>query len=164
MSKLYELTGQYLELQKLADSDEIPMEALDDTFEALEGEYQDKAIAVMQVAQNYGSVADAIDSEIRRLQALKNAAKAKNDRLREYLRENMEATGIKKIEHPLFKITLAAGRDVVEITDTESIPDEYIKVEVKESPDKRKILNALKDGASIPGVALAKSKSSLRIK
>lgn len=164
MSKLYELTGQYLELQKLADSDEIPMEALQDTFEALEGEYQDKAIAVMQVAQNYNSVADAIDLEIQRLQALKNAAKAKNDQLREYLRSNMEATGIKKIEHPLFKITLAAGRDIVEITDVESIPDDYIKVEVKESPDKKKILEALKEGANIPGVALMKSKSSLRIK
>lgn len=164
MTKLYELTGQYLELQKLADSDDMPVEVLNDTFEAIEGEYQDKAVAVMQVAQNYNAIAESIDMEIQRLQALKSAASAKNNQLREYLRTNMEASGITKIEHPLFKITLAAGRDIVDILDAESIPDEYIKVEVKESPDKRKILDALKAGESIPGVAITKSKTSLRIK
>jgi hypothetical protein len=164
MTQLYALTGQYLALQELADSGEMELSDLADTFEAIEGEYQDKAVAVIQVAQNYESTVTAIDAEVARLNALKTQAKKRQTDLREYLRTNMEASGISKIEHPLFKITLAAGRDVVEVTDPESIPDEYMKVTVTEAPDKVNILKALKDGASIPGVAMMKSKTSLRIK
>lgn len=164
MTQLYVLTGQYLSLQQLAESGEMTAEDLADTFEAIEGEYQDKAVAVIQVAQNFDSTVTAIDNEIDRLTKLKNQAKREQERLREYLRENMERTGIKKIEHPLFKITLAAGRDVVEITDADVIPNEYIAVKVTESPKKSEILKALKAGESVPGTTLTKSKSSLRIK
>ena len=164
MTQLYALAGQYLALQELADSGEMEFADLADTFEAIEGEYQDKAVAVIQVAQNYESTVTAIDAEVARLNTLKAQAKKRQTDLREYLRTNMEVSGISKIEHPLFKITLAAGRDVVEVTDAESIPDEYMKVTVTEAPDKVNILKALKDGVSIPGVAMMKSKTSLRIK
>jgi hypothetical protein len=164
MTQLYKLTGQYLALQDLAESGEMELSDLADTFEAIEGEYQDKAVAVIQVAQNYESTVTAIDTEITRLSALKTQAKKRQTDLREYLRTNMEAAGITKIEHPLFKITLAAGRDIVEVVDVESIPDGYMKVTVTEAPDKAAILSALKSGVAIPGVAMIKSKTSLRIK
>lgn len=164
MTQLYKLTGQYLALQDLAESGDMSADDLADTFEAIEGEYQDKAAAVIQVAQNFDATVTAIDSEIKRLTQLKTQAKVQQTRLREYLRENMERTGIKKIEHPLFKITLADGRDVVEVTDADLIPDEYMSVKVTGNPDKPAILKELKAGTSIPGATLAKSKTSLRIK
>lgn len=164
MTQLYKLSGQYLQLQELAESGEMTAEDLADTFEAIEGEYQDKAVAVIQVAQNFDATVTVIDTEIARLNKLKDQANREQGRLREYLRENMERTGISKIEHPLFKITLVAGRDIVDITDSEVIPNEYMAVKVTETPKKAEILKALKAGDSVPGAALTKSKTSLRIK
>ena len=164
MTQLYKLAGQYLALQELAESGDMSSDDLADTFEAIEGEYQDKAVAVIQVAQNFESTVDAIDSEIARLAKLKTQASNQQTRLREYLRENMERTGIKKIEHPLFKITLADGRDMVEIVDADKLPNNYVSVKVTEAPNKKLLLADLKGGVSIPGAALTKSKTSLRIK
>jgi len=164
MTRLYALTGQYLQLQELAESGEMTAEDLSDTFEAIEGEYQDKAVAVLQVAQNFDATMTALDNEIKRLQALKASAKGHQERLREYLRTNMEASGISKIECPLFKITLAKGRDVVEVVDADLIPNDYVNVKVTESPDKAAILKALKDGVEVPGCVMVKSKTSLRVK
>lgn len=164
MTALYELAGQYLAIQELAESGEISRADLADTFEAISGEYDDKAIAVIQVAQNFDSTVSAIDAEIARLNKLKITAKNQQVRLREYLRDNMERTGITKIDHPLFKITLVAGRDTVEIVDEDKIPDEYMSVEVSQKANKAEILKKLKTGEHIPGVSLGKSKPALRIK
>ena len=53
---------------------------------------------------------------------------------------------------------------MVSIDDEESIPDEYMTVTVTTKPDKKAILDALKDGEIIEGVSLTESKSTLRIK
>ena len=66
----------------------------------------------MHVIVNSDGDIAALESEINRLSERKKHIQAAQDRLREYLRYNMEATGINKITSPLFTITLAAGRDV----------------------------------------------------
>ena len=164
MSHLYQITQQHRELQELADSEEVPMEALSDTFEALEGEFNDKAISVVHVVENMQSDVDAVDREIKRLSARKSALSNRRDSIREYLRTNMEASGITKIECPLFAITLAKGRDVVVVEDENLIPDDLVEVSVISKPNKREILKRLKAGDEIPGVRIEKSKSNLRIK
>lgn len=164
MSHLYQITQQHRELQELADSEEMPVELLADTFEALGGEFNDKAISVVHVVENMQSDVDAVDHEIKRLSARKSALSNRRDSIREYLRTNMEASGITKIECPLFAITLAKGRDVVVVEDENLIPDDLVEVSVISKPDKREILKRLKAGDDIPGARIEKSKSSLRIK
>jgi len=76
----------------------------------------------------------------------------------------MEASGIKKIECPLFSISLAKGQEVVSITDENLLPDEYVRVKTEISPNKIALKNALKDGKEVPGAELVTGKTSLRIK
>lgn len=159
MTQLYKLTGELLALQGMKD---MPPEAIADTFEALEGEFNDKAYGLMMVVRNIDTT--PLTDEIARLQGMVKAAKSRQESLKEYLRTNMEASGIKKIECPLFTITCAAGRDVVQIDDIDKIPDKFMVVRTEVSADKRRLLSELKDGEEIPGVSMGKSKSSIRIK
>lgn len=167
MTVLREITGKYRELNDIAsdpDSD-LPIEAIADTLDLVEAEFDKKAEAVATVINNVGDDITVIDAEIARLQARKKSIKNKQDNIREYLRTNMAACNIKSISCPLFTITLAAGRDVVEIENQDAIPDEFVTVKTEIKPDKSSILKALKaDADSVPGASLIKSKSSLRIK
>ena len=159
--KLYELAEQYLELANIEDMDP---QALTDTLEGISGEIEKKAEAIVAVRANMDSSISAIDAEVKRLTERKRLIQSREKSMREYLRHNMSTAGIKKIECPLFSITLAAGRDVVEIDDLDSVPDEYVDVETSIKPDKKRILAALKKGESIDGATLKKSAESVRIK
>ena len=163
--KLYEITEQHKQLAELAESsDEDIAQAVADTFEMIEGDFNDKALSLITVVNNMDSDADQIDKEIARLQAKKKSIQNSQNSMREYLRSNMEATGISKISCPLFTITLAAGRDMVLVTDEDKIPTDYLNIKTSVAPIKADILKALKAGESIPGCELGKSKTSLRIK
>lgn len=165
VSKLYEISEQYSELQALADSDDENMkEAVATTLECIEGNFNEKAKALVTVVHNMDSDVESLDAEIKRLQARKQAIKNRQDSMREYLRDNMERTGIKKISCPLFTINCVAGREIAVINDDTAIPDEYMAVKTEIKPDKAAITKALKDGVEIPGVSLDRAKSSIRIK
>lgn len=165
MGKLYEISEQYQELQALADSDDENMqEAVATTLECIEGDFNDKAQALVTVVHNMDSDVEALDAEVKRLQARKKAIQNRQDSMREYLRDNMERTGIKKISCPLFTINCVAGREIAIINDESKIPDEYMTVKTEIRLDKAAITKALKDGAEINGVSLGRAKSSIRIK
>lgn len=163
MTALQKITGEYKELLALASDPEMPGDAIQNTLEAIEGEFNDKAVRIVEVINSVGSDIAAIDAEIERLQARKKVIQNKDKSIRDYLRSNMEACQIKKITCPLFTITLAAGRDVVVIDNESDLPDEYITVKTSTAPDKKALLEALKSG-DVPGAHLEKSAPSLRIK
>jgi len=161
--KLYEITESLKGLEKLADEG-MDDETIADTFEAVEGEFNEKAVAVVHVTKNMDADIDAVDAEIKRLQGRKSMLNAKKDSIVEYLRFNMEESGISKIECPLFTITLAKGRDIVRIEDEGKIPTDYLNIKTIMTPMKKEILADLKSGKDIPGASIVKTKSSLRIK
>lgn len=152
--KLYELTAQFREVQ------ELDSEIIGDTLDAIELEINEKAKNIGFVYKNLMGSVDVIDSEIRRLQDKKRSVSSKITALKDYLRENMTACGIKKIECDLFKINCVSGRDTAVVIDEGNIPDEYIKTTT--TVDKAALLAALKQGP-VGGAELGKSKDSIRI-
>jgi hypothetical protein len=173
MTALYEMTAELVELNNLMDSfedtdtvgDDGSMAlAIRDTLEGMEMAFNDKAVAIVKFAQALEGDTTAIDTEIKRLQERKKRINNRREQLRDYLRHNMEAAGHKKIECPLFTITLAKGRDQVQIADEAALPDEYVRVKTEIKPDKVAIGKALKDGATVPGAELVTGPTSLRVK
>ena len=162
MSTLRELSTELRGIQEMAQDPEIPPEAIADTIEALEGEFHEKAVRVVHVIVNQDSDIATVDAEIKRLQDRKKVMTNAKDRLKEYLRFNMEATGVSSIKSPLADITLAKPQDIVVVDDDSLIPSDYQRVSV--APDKTLIKKALKDGYEVPGCSLGKGKSSVRIK
>lgn len=160
MTKLYELTGNMKELENL----DLDSETMSDTLEAIQGEFNDKAIAILSFTENMNSDIDALSNEIKRLQGRKSILENRKKRLREYLLYNMEKSGINKIECPYFTASLRKGVEVVEVVDVESIPDEYIEMQVTEKVDKTAIKRDLKAGIEIDGVSLKRNPTTITIK
>lgn len=164
MPTLRELSHELSEVRDLALDPDVPAEAIRDTLDGLEGMFNDKAVSIVHVITNGDSDIAALDAEISRLASRKKHIQSAQDRLKDYLRYNMEATGTTKITSPLFTITLAKGRDVVVVDDESALPDEYVRVKTTISPEKAAILSAIKEGVDVPGAHIEKSKSSIRIK
>jgi Siphovirus Gp157 len=154
--KLYELTQQHRELERLLDGEELPPEVIHDTLEALEGDIEAKATSVAHLVLNLDSFAEQVA-------ALAEATKKRSERIarraesiRNYLLLNMQATGIKKIEAPEFTIAVRANPAVVEIEDYAVVPEKYMVTPEPPParPDKKALAVALKEGEVIPGVWL----------
>lgn len=164
--KLYEISEQYNEIQKLLESDESESmaEAVAETMQLVEADFQEKAVAVVQFTTNLDADVIALDAEIKRLQDRKKAIVNKQESLRDYLRHNMAATGISNIKCQLFSITLSKPAKQVEITDESALPDEFVRVKTTIAPDKAAIAKALKDGIDVPGAILIDGAQRLTIK
>ena len=158
--KLHELSEDYKRLQ----DEDLPAEVIQDTLEAIEGEIQIKGENIALLVQNWDSDIQVLKEYKAKLDVKIKERQNRIEWLKNYLRGNMEATEIKKIECPLFTINCVVGREIVQIDDENAIPDEYVTVKVITTPDKKKLLEALKDGETILGASLTRSKSSIRIK
>lgn len=165
MAALYEISKKYQELEKLADAgDDDLVEALKDTMEGIEGEFQEKGKALAMVTMNMDGDIEAIKAQIQRLTSRKKALENRQESLKEYLRTNMEKCKITKIIHPLFTITLGKGKPIVVIDEESKIPDEYLNTVVTTSPMKSEIARAIKDGHEVPGAHTEIGRSSITIK
>ncbi len=155
---LYTLTGQYLQLaEQLADLD-LDAQTVADTIEAsgITDEIAQKATGIEMVARGLEMHTPAIDTEIARLTALKVGRTKKAQALRDYLKVNMIASGIDKIESPLFKIKLQNNPAAVEVFEPGLLPAEFMTKPLppEPAPDKKAIAAALKANQDVPGCRL----------
>lgn len=164
MTALYELTAELKEAQSLIAAGELTPEEMSDTLEGMVGEFNDKAIRVVYFQKNLDASIDAIDSELSRLNAKKKQLVSHKERMTDYLRSNMQAAEISKIECPLFSITLRKPSKVVAIDSQEDLPEEFVTVKTTTAPNKKAIGDALKAGQLVPGAHLEDGRSALMIK
>ena len=143
MSKLYELTKELDELHTMVLDGEATEEHLADTMEMIEGEFQEKALNVAQFVRSLAPSVEAIDAEIKRLQARKKAIVSKADWFKDYMKRNMEVSEISKIECDLFTVSLRKGVQVAVVDDIDKLPDEFVEVKSSIQPDKKGLLKAL---------------------
>ena len=157
--KLHEMSNDYVGLLE-SDLDE---EQLKDCLESIEGAIEDKASNIVKVVSCLNSDVSIIENEIARLQARKKAITNNQERLKEYLRYNMEKTGITKINHPLFNITLGKASRKVSILDVNLLLDDFIDIKTEIKPNLNKIKAALKEG-DVSGAMMVDGLSRLLIK
>lgn len=164
--KLYEISEQYKAVQNLIESDDSGSmrDAIADTMQMIAGDFKDKAQAVVSLTLNMDGNITALENEIQRLQDRKKVIQNRVDSVRDYLKHNMESTGISKIECPLFIITLSKPAKQVEITDEALLPYEFVRVKTTVAPDKLGIAKAIKEGRQITGAILVDGASRLTIK
>jgi len=163
MTQLHKLSHEMEKVKGLL-GDGVPAEAINDTLEGLDLEFKDKAEKMLFLVSNMQSDVDQIDKEIERLTDKKRVVNNNQNQLKEYLRSNMEATGIDKIECPLFRITLKKALKVVVIDDQDDLDDEFIKVDTEITADKKAIAAAIKEGREVIGAHLEDGKRALLIK
>lgn len=155
---LYNLASEYRALAMLLADRDFDETTIADTIEAsgLPEQIADKAQGCEMVARTMEADIPTIESEIKRLQDLKKSRQAKAEALRKYVLDNMLACDIQRIDAPLFSISIAKNPPKVDIFDERQIPADYLTDPPPPPPtlDKRLMLQALKDGAEIPGARL----------
>jgi len=92
----------------------------------------------------------AEESMEKRRKALENRVKW----MKAYLKENMERTGISKIECPYFKLSIQKNPAAVNILDETIIPADFKEQIISWKIDKTAIKEALKNGAAVPGAEI----------
>ncbi len=111
-------------------------------------------IYVLRKQDNY---AEAIDEEIKRLQALKKSYTKKKENLSKYIKMCMIANNIKAIETPVGKLSVVNNAESVEIYDETLIDKKFIKTKIEETISKTDIKNAIKNGEEVQGARLVRN-------
>lgn len=136
----------------LDDGGEPTQEQIDECID-LQGELSEKLVSYGFVIKNLSGELDSVDSEIKRLTAIKKARQSHIDILKSRMHMAMMDNSIKKIDHPVMPISLRNNAPSVVIhASIDDLPDEYVRT--KKEADKVALGKALKGGAIIDGVAL----------
>lgn len=150
---LYQIAGQFRELETLTASDDLPPDVIRDTLEGLTGDLELKATNVAAFTRNLEVSADAIDEAAKAMQARAKRLRNRADSVRQYLLYNMQVAGIHKIESPEFTLVIRTNPAAVVIRDGVELPDEFMvqPEPPPKRPDKKRIAEALKAGRSVEG-------------
>lgn len=148
MARLYELTGTFLEIDEMDIDDETKLDTLDSID--WEHDFSEKIENCIKVIRNKEARVQAYKSEIERLEALKSSEKKAIEKIKERISEAMQLTQHDKLDTTLFKVGFRKSKAVV--VDEVKLPKEYMKA--KWIPDKEKLKELLKNGATIQGATL----------
>jgi len=162
---LYQISADYLSaLDYLTDPEaDVPMEAVTDTLEGFELELSEKATNVAAFARNLEASAKAIKEAEQAMARRRRALENRSQWIKDYLRSNMEATGITKIESPWFVLAIRKNPAAVDVTDEATLPDDAVTVTLELD---RGAYNAVKDklnGHQVTGTKVDKAGLKTRL-
>lgn len=156
--KLYEVSNQLQALEQLGESDDLPAEVIASTLEALEGDFETKAVQVAKFILALEANADAVGEAALRMHQRSERIAKRAASIAAYLQFHMQAIGTKRIETPELVIARKNNPPAVKIAAEQEIPDEYWVQPMPEPPprrlDKAAIAKALKAGKDVPGAYL----------
>jgi hypothetical protein len=158
---LYTLTTEAQMIASLLETEELTLE-LEGMLVINQQELSHKSIDYAKVIRNKEADSDAIENEIKRLKAMKDANDRVVDRMKEAVRNAMLASGIDKIESSLFKLSLRRS-EAVEVVNIDQLPESLTVVKKTVSADKLKIKEQIKNGILVEGAVIVEN-FSLQIK
>lgn len=161
MAKLYELTEQYSDLMELLDNPEVPQEMLEESLNKINDELDVKLENVAKLIKSIEVDVKGFKEEEKRLADRRKSSENRITNLKEYVEGAMRATGIKKVKGKVFTLGIQKNAPSVDITNENSIPEEYFETEKKLV--KKKVLEAHKEGRKVPGTTIKRTES-LRIR
>lgn len=166
LPSLYELAGEYHQAAVTLSNMDMDEQTIADTLEGLSGALEEKAKNVAFFVRNLESTAEQIKLAEKQMADRRKAMENRAERIREYLKTNMELAGITQIECPHFKLSIKKNPPSVVIDAESQIPADYMTQPVAPppAPDKKLIAQAIKDGFEVPGAHLETGKTRLDIK
>jgi hypothetical protein len=168
MTALYQLTQEWLSL--FVDPDYVDPEtgeivddaAFDAALDAIVATSQVKLVSCAKLVKSFDGEIAALKTEEERLRDRRKSIERSKERLRRYMLSHMTTTSLSRVKHALFTISIAKGREKVEVTDETALPGEFVNVVT--TPDKKSIKEALKAKRMVPGARLVIGDPSLSIR
>ena len=134
---LYDITESLMKLQLLLEDPEVDQQLVEDCIKDYTEELEVKADGYARVIRNLEGNMDALDKEIKRLQAKKKACQNGVDRLKTNLFDSMKELKKPKIQTELFTIAIQKNGGkapvILDVNDTGFLPDDLVRI--KEEPD-----------------------------
>lgn len=126
--------------------------------EELTQDLKDKSTNVIAVVRNQELTIEALDNEIKRLKAMKEAREKALNKFKTYIKSAMLTNNIEKIETTIGTIKFTKSTST-EIYDEKLIDKKFIEVVTTEKISKEKIKAALKAGEEVQGARLVENKN-----
>ena len=160
---IYEIKNDYLELiSKIIENEgEIDSET-ETALQINRTDLETKGINYAYVIKQLDADCDAIDLEVKRLNALKKVRSNAVERLKANISSAMLLFEVEEIKTPLIKLNFR-NSESVEITNEEVLADKFLVVKTTTSPDKKAIKDAIKNGEVVEGAVISYNKN-LQIK
>lgn len=165
MSTLYVLTGQLLALMDMLEDPDADEQAIKDTIEGIEGEYDDKVEGWCRVIKNLDAEYKALKEESKRLADRARVLDNSITRMKTFVMQSMKATG-KTEAGVLLKAKIAKNGGVLPLmmadVNPKDIPQKYQKIDI--SFNNEEIRKALDAGEHLSFAQYGERGESLRIK
>ena len=165
MSTLYVLTGQLLALMDMLEDPDADEQAIKDTIEGIEGEYDDKVEGWCRVIKNLDAEYKALKEESKRLADRARVLDNSITRMKAFVMQSMKATG-KTEAGVLLKAKIAKNGGVLPLmmadVNPKDIPQKYQKIDI--SFNNEEIRKALDAGEQLSFAQYGERGESLRIK
>lgn len=155
MNILYDLTDKLTSLQRQAESGNADPQAIADTMEMVEGDFEDKAVGYVKVYKSIDADVKEIDAEIKRLQERRSSFNNNANTIKQRLVQAMVETGHEHIKTPLFTIYTRRTVSVQAPEDPNELPQEFIKTTL--SVNKIDLKKALQAGREVPNARLVEN-------
>ena len=161
--KLYEISNEYNHaLTALSDSD-FDAQTISDTLEGLKGELEIKAKNVAAFISNRKAEINAVKDASKRLADRAKAEQKHLDSMIEYLKFNMEQSGITEIRSPELLLKIKTNPPSVIIDDNDAVSDLFKTEKTVVSIDKAAIKKEIQAGGAVEGAHI-EQKTRLEIK
>lgn len=160
---LYDLTGELLELLELAQDPDTDLDALADTMESVNLEFNDKADGYAKIIRTLTAQADMLKAEAARMKEREKSFRDRAETIRKNLEAAMLATDKRKIKTAMFTFSIRRNPESVVIDRQDSVPERFLKFKEPEI-DKIAIKKALKAGENLDGFAHLEQTESLQIR
>lgn len=149
MSNIYQIQQEYLSItdQLIESGGELSPE-IEQALAINKAEIENKARNYGYVVKSLENDVDAIDEEIKRLQALKLARNKTIDVLKTTVKDAMQLYGIEEIKTSTLKLSFRRSESV---ECDGSLPGEWYNRKEVYTADKVRIKEAIKAGESVPG-------------
>jgi hypothetical protein len=154
---LYQITDRYQEALLLLSDPELPPEVVNDTLDAIEGEFENKALAVAAFIGNLELEAAAVHEVEDRMTKRRKALEGRAESLRGYLHFHMERLELKQLKSAELTVKIKRNPPRVVIDNETLLPDEYKEVELKLTVRKSLVQKALGEGREVAGAHLEAS-------
>lgn len=164
-NSLYNLTTELSILEEVLAEQEVENpEDLAKKQEQLFSLIQSKTDACVGYAQSLDDYAALISSKRKELGVLQSQIESKREKYESYVKQCLERLGVKKLSGNMSSMTIRKPTKIVNITNTNEIPSEFLKIVESVDIDKKAIKETLTNGVDVPGAELIDGKSSINFK
>lgn len=151
---LYVLSERFNNILELIGDETIPEEDVKKALDEIDGDIQSKVSNGIGLLKSMQYRIEAVQSEIKRLQAYKKAIEKRTETIENVYLEGLKRLGKKSISTPRGDMKIRKNPQSVYFTDEAKVPEKYKTQKIEIVTDKTAVKEDLKKGIKVDGATL----------